>query len=347
MKNKENALLAKIHVMYSRRLSDEDYSALTSMKTNEDIFSYLRNTDRYGRHLQSYSSVTLSSGRLESIVKLAQLEMIASVCKLEMFLGENLYRYFIERDEIEMILYCARYLDTDTIDDLFKRPDFFAEHQKVSAYNLQRATSFDQLYAILRGSPYQKLVGPLISHGIENTGLAPLETVLFNYIYENAAKRIKEELQGKDKDELLEYICLLSDMKIIEALYRTVAHYPSNSWYKSGVLVTPVTAFSDKEIKALYTCNTTQKIIEILNRSVYGKHFRKINDFEDIDRITDRIVLEVSIKNVRYSQNPLLCVFSYHTLAEHEVKNITHIIEGIKYGLSSDDIMKTLVKGGS
>ncbi|MCR4593492.1 MAG: V-type ATPase subunit [Clostridiales bacterium] len=347
MKNKENALLAKMHVMYSRRLSDDDYSALASMKSNEELFSYLRNTERYGRYLQSYSSVTLTSGRLESIIKLAQLEMIAAVCKLEMFLGESLYKYFIERDEIEMILYCARYLDTDTIDDLFKRPDFFAKRQTVSAYNLQKATSFDQLYSILRGSPYQKLVGPLISHGIENTGLAPLESVLFNYIYENAAKNIKEELHGKDRDELLEYIRLLSDMKIIEALYRTVAHYPSNSWYKSGVLVTPVTAFSDKEIKALYACDTTQKIVEILNKSVYGKQFRKIKDFEDIDRITDRIILDESIKNVRYTQNPLLCVFSYHTLAEHEVKNLTHIIEGIKYGLSSDEILKILVKGGS
>ena len=347
MKNKENALLAKIHVMYSKRLSDEDYSALASMTTNEDILSYLRNTERYGRYLQSYSSVTLTSGRLESIIKLAQLEMMASVCKMEMFLGEGLYRYFIERDEIEMILYCARYLDTDTIDDLFKRPNFYAEHQKVSAYMLQKATSFEQLYTILRGSPYQKLVGPLISHGIENTGLAPLESVLFNYIYENAAKRIKKELHGKGKDELLDYICLLSDMKIIEALYRTVAHYPSNSWYKSGLLVTLVTAFSDREIKALYSCDSTEKIIDKLNKSVYGKHFRKINDFEDIDRITDRIILDVSIKNVRYSQNPLLCVFSYHTLAEHEVKNITHIIEGIKYGLSSDEILRILVKGES
>ena len=102
-----------------------------------------------------------------------------------------------------------------------------------------------------------------------------------------------------------------------------------------------------KILQDLYLCSNSTNPVIYNSGSAYGKHFRKINDYEDIDRITSSIILDVSIKNVRYSQNPLLCVFSYHTLAEREVNNIAHIIEGIKYGLSSDDILKTLMKGES
>ncbi len=346
MKQTENALLAKVHVMYSRRLSDDDYRALSGLKGNDEILAYLKANSQYGPHLKLSPGTKVTPERLESAVKHAELEIFSSLCRMEMFLGESLYRYFIECDEVEMILYCARYLDTDTIDDLFVRPDFYAKNQSVNGYTLQRARSFDELYRTLDNTPYKKRVGPLISHGIENIGLAPLESVLFNFIYENAVKRIEDKIKGKSKDELLSYLKLLSDAKTIESIYRSVANYPQSNIYKSRLLVTSVTAFSDKEIQTLYDANTADEVVDVLKNSVYRKHFEGIDDFEHIDKILNQILVSVSKQNIRYSQNPLLCVFSYHTYSEYEVQNLIHIIEGIKYGLSPDEIDEILVKGG-
>lgn len=344
MNYSENAVTAKVHALFAKRLTNEDYANLLSFHSNEEIFSYLRSETSYAEYLDVLPSVTLSRSRFEAVLHKSLLDRKASLCRFQKLIGDDTYRYFIKKDEIDTILYCARHLDTEIISDLFARPPVYTREQCVSGEELQKATSFDEFTAVLSKTPYKKLIDPLISSGDKYKSLAALERVLYNSLYSDVKKAICRKYKGKIQKEILSYIKFTSDMSVISSLYRLLCNYPDDKNYKTGILRPSVTAFTAKDFRNFAEAQSAEDILKAVKRSVYGKYFDKAP--ENIDLYIRRIIIEKSIKNIRYSQNPIVSLFSYETVMKNEITNIIHIIEGVKYGLSPEQISDIIVKGG-
>lgn len=344
MNYSENAVTAKVHSLFAKRLTDEDYANLLSFHSNEEIFNYLRNETYYAEYLDVLPSVTLSRSRFENALQKSLLDRKASLCRFQKLIGDETYRYFIKKDEIETILYCARHLDTEFITDLFERPPVYTHEQTVSGAELQKAMSFDEFAVLLLGTPYAKIVEPLFSSDNNYKNLAALERILFNDLYSSVKAVICKKYKGKERDGILKFIEFISDMSIISSFYRLTENYAHFENYKAAILKPTVTAFTQKEIGRFETAQSPEDVLRIIRSSVYGKYFTE--KFTNIDLFVRKLTVEKSIKNIRYSQNPILALFSYETVMKNEIKNIIHIIEGIKYGLTPNEISDLIVKGG-
>lgn len=344
MNYSENAVTAKVHALFAKRLTVEDYNTMLSFHSIEEIFNYLRSETSYAEYLDALPSVTLSRSRFENALHKSLLQRKASLCKFQKLIGDETYQYFIKKDEVDTILYCARHLDTEIITDLFERPPVFTREQSVSGKDLQKATSFDEFARILSGTPYRKLLEPIFSFGNSYKSLAVLERLLFNSFYSDTEAVICKKYKGKERGEILNYIKLLSDMSVISSLYRLTLNFPDGKIYKSGILRPSVTAFTKKEYQSFEAADCAEEILNTVRHSVYGKYFEKTPD--NIDLYVRKIIIEKSIKNIRYSQNPVLSLFSYETFMKNEITNIIHIIEGVKYDLAPSQISDIIVKGG-
>lgn len=344
MNYSENAVTAKVHSLFAKQLTDEDYTNLLSFHSNEEIFNYLRNETYYAEYLDALPSVTLSRSRFENALQKSLLDRKASLCRFQKLIGDETYRYFIKKDEIETILYCARHLDSEFIADLFERPPIYTREQSVSGAELQRAMSFDEFAVLLSETPYGKIVEPLFSSDNNYKNLAALERILFNDLYSSVKTAVCKKYKGKERDEILKFIEFISDMSIISSFYRLTENYPHLENYKAAILMPTVTAFTSKEIVKFETAQSPEDVLSIIRSSVYGKKFTE--EITNIDLFVRKLLIEKSIKNIRYSQNPILALFSYETVMKNEIKNIIHIIEGIKYGLTSNEISDLIVKGG-
>ncbi len=343
MKKSANALLARAHALYAKRLTNEDYSAMSECRSNNELFSYLKSNTSYGKYLEKLPSVQLSRARFENIMNQTLLDRIASLCRFEKLIGEKLYKYFITKNEIATIINCSRHLDTDEIVDLFIIPDFYKKEQSVFGEDMQKARSFDELVAYLKGSPYEKTVNAVMET-IGDLNLATLENALYNHLYTETANLIKNSFKGKQAEEILAYFRILSDMIMIETAVRINQFYSDTPGIKANLFISPVSEFSEKQIRALIDSSSLEETMNIIGNTKYKKYFPK-NDNRPIERkIREAIVTECT-KKIRYSQNPIVCMLCYSTLAENEIKNITHIIEGIKYKLSPDDLSQIIVKG--
>lgn len=343
MNKAENALSAKAHALYAKRLTDSDYTELINCRTNQELFSHLKAVPAYGEYLEALPSVRLSRARFETAMKQANLDRIASLCRFEKLIGEKLYRYFIMKNEVETILYCARHLDTEEITDLFILPDFYKKEQVVHGEVLQKATSFSELSALLDGTPYKKLLSPIVASQ-SGVNLAVLENVLYNYLYSTASEMVKKGFKGKAREEILNYFRFHSDMMMISAFCRLHRNYSSSDNYKGNLFISNVTAFSDKQLSSLIDSDSEEEVMKIVRSSPYKKFFPE-NDSVPVVRRVRTATVQMSVKNLRYSRNPIVCMLCYFTIAENEIKNITHIIEGIKYNLSPDEISEIIVKG--
>ncbi len=343
MNKAENALLAKAHALYAKRLSEEDYTAMLECHSNNELFSYLKSNTSYGEYLQKYPTVKLSRARFENAMKQSLLDRVSSLCRFEKMIGESLYRYFITKNEIETIIYCSRHLDITEITDLFIIPDFYKKEQNVFGEDMQKARSFDELVEYLKGSPYEKVVKAVMDT-VGDLNLATLENALYGYLYTETASQIKKSFKGKAADEILGYFRLVSDMIMVESAVRLNEFYPDLPGAKANLFVSPVSNFDKNQIQSFIDSTTVDDVMRIISSSGYRKYFRDGDD-RPIEHRTREAVISQCTKMLRYSQNPLVCMFCYSTLAENEIKNITHIIEGIKYKLSPEEISRIIVKG--
>lgn len=344
MNYSENAVTAKVHALFAKRLTDENYNTLLSFHSIEEIFNFLRSETSYAEYLDALPSVTLSRSRFENVLHKSLLQRKASLCRFQKLIGDETYRYFIKKDEVDTILYCARHLDTEIITDLFERPPVYTREQCISGKELQKATAFDEFALILSGTPYRKLLDPILSFGNNYKSLAALERILFNGLYSDIRNIICKKYRGKERDEILNYIKFTSDMSVVSSLYRLTLNFPDDKSYKTGILRPAVTAFTKKEYQSFEDADCSEDILNTVRHSVYSRYFEKTPD--NIDLYVRKIIIEKSIKNIRYSQNPILSLFSYEAFMQNEITNIIHIIEGVKYGLAPSQISDIIVKGG-
>lgn len=343
MNKAENALLSKAHALYAKRLTAADYSAMLECGSNNELFSYLKSNTSYGEYLEKLPSVQLSRARFENVMKQVLLDRIASLCRFEKLLGEKLYKYFITKNEIETIIYCSRHLDVTEITDLFIIPEFYKKEQSVFGEEMQQARSFDELVEYLKGSPYEKAVQSVMAT-VGDLNLATLENALYKQLYTETVNQVKKAFKGKTREEILSYFRMISDMIMIESVVRLNRFYGNLPGAKANLYISPISEFDQKQIQALIDSTTLESVMDIIRATKYKKYFSK-DDNRSIERKTREAIVKECTKQLRYSQNPLVCMFCYSTLAENEVKNITHIIEGIKYKLSPDEISQIIVKG--
>lgn len=344
MKYTENAVSEKVHALFAKTLTDSDYENMMSFHTEEELFNYLHNETAYSDVIGSLPSVKLSRSRFENVIRKISLDREASICRFQKLIGDKTYRYFIIKDEIETIIYCARHLDTPIITNLFERPSVYKSEQCISGEELQKATSFEEFVNMLLPTRYGKLLEPLVNSENAYISLAALERILYNNLYSETETIIKKNYIGKSRAEIIDYIKFVSDMNIISSLYRLIENYPGDVIYKTGMFMSDVTAFTEKQLSEMKAAKTGQEVLDIVKSSVYKKYFT--GEITNIDLFVRKKLIGESIKNIHFSDNPVLVVFSYETIAKNEIQNIIHIIEGIKYNLSHDEISEIIVKGG-
>ncbi len=344
MNSTENAVSAKVHALFAKSLKDADYENMLSFHTEEELFNYLHNETSYGEVLEALPSVKLSRSRFESVLRKISLEKGAEICRFQKLIGDKSYKYLILKDEIDTIIYCARHLDTSVISNLFQRPTIYKKEQCISGEELQKATSFEEFLQMLFETPYAHLLKPLKNEENIYTTLSSLERILYNNLYLKTVKLVKKNYRGHEQKEIIDYIKLLSDMNTISSAYRLVGNYLNDNIQSAGLFTSEVTAFTPKQIEQFLSAKTPQDILDVVKTTVYRKHFT--SSISNIDLFVRKLIIETSIHNIHFSQNPILVVFSYEAFEKNEIQNIIHIIEGIKYGLSRDEMSEIIVKGG-
>lgn len=340
----QNAVLAKARAMYAGTLTNENYVDLANCRTINEAANYLKGRTSYSEAFVSVPNVKIHRARLEAVLKRYMLSRIASLCSFEKAIGQNLYEILLLRNDVDCIITCADYLDSDNIGEyLLFVPDFFKEHSELTMLPLERARNFDELLSGLHGTRYESIIKKAMN-GKTEFSVQLLENVLYNYLYTEASSIICEKYKkGKKRDELLDVFRMRSDMKTIESIYRLKKYYGSGSDVHTGSFFNSgITSFSEKELASLLAASSPDEVLELLKKTRYGKYL-PAGDMV-IERKTAIMQLRINEKQLRYSTHPETVFLSYIGIMENEMQNVTHIIEGIRYSLPPEEIMKYLIK---
>lgn len=338
-----NAILAKARAMYSDMLTSANYNDLANCRTINEAANYLKTHTAYENAFISIPNIKISRARLEAVLKKYMLSRIASLCSFEKAIGQELYQILMMKNDVDCILTCADYLDSQNIGEyMLYIPDFFKEHSEIDNLALEKAGSFEDMSVALKGTRYQPLVEKMLK-GPRKPSVQILENTLYDYLYTEASRIISEKYKGEQREELLYFFRTRSDVKTIESLYRIKKYFnkspeiTTNHYFNSHI-----TAFSQKEIDSLVHASSANEVLELVEKTKYGKFLPDGDGI--IERKTAIMELRINEKKMRFSTYPEVVFLSFIGILENEMYNLTHIIEGIRYALPPDEILKYLIK---
>ena len=143
--------------------------------------------------------------------------------------------------------------------------------------------------------------------------------------------------------EIHEIFAVYSDLKFITNTYRLKQYFHfAPEKIKAYVFMPSISLLSKKEIEELICSENAEKMLEALSHTAYKKGCDG-SEAEDIEKWAREYKFNMYSKKIMYSTNPNTVMMCCFFLKENEVKNITHIIEGIKYEIEPSEIEKRLV----
>lgn len=338
----DNAILAKSRAMTCSMLEKEDYYALMSSRNLFEAVSYLKNRTVYSQAISSLSSVNIYRSRLEAEIRKFNLERIANLAVFERAIGQSLHEIIFLSYDVSLILSCADHLDSTAVSDfsLFAPKEYF-ENSPIDPLSLEKATCFEEFYAALASTEYQKLLD-IFKNGKAVFNITALENTLYQYLCFEIKRIIRKSCSKKDEKEILKIFEMKSDFKMAESIYRMKKYFPNEKLDYSNIFYTGLSAFTPEEIKGFIDADGVDEYFSLLKKSKYSNVLdEKYKD--NIELCTNIAQFKLNRKNLRFSVVPEAVMFSYIGLLQNETKNLVHIIEGIRYELPPEEIEKFLI----
>lgn len=337
------ALTAKVHAMYGRRLTQQNFRELVRKQTVSEIATYIKQQTAYAPLLRDVNESLIHRGQLENILR---RDLFDEYLKFFHYLGMDeicYYKFLIMKMEIGEVLSCIRLLNAGRIDDyIFSLPSFFATHADFDLYELAKVKNFDGLLRLLESTPYYDILkkyGP--SEG-EKIDITKIEIEFNNLYFSKVFSAIMHTFSGEVNSEIKESFGMQIDLSNITDIIRLKKYFNAKSDYIKTLLLPHYFKVSQNELEAMMEAPDAETAWQLVGDTYYGKTFKKY-DFEYVEKYEQQVMYEYHKHLFTFTNSAPVAVTSYLILKETEIGNMIHIIEGIRYGLAPAEIGKLLV----
>ncbi len=338
-----NAILAKARAMYGRRLTEQHYTDLLGCRSVGEVASYLKTRTAYADILEGVAALSIHRGRLEELLKKRLFLQYASLCRYEMSIGQDFYQYFVIKNDITQILNCVRLLNSGRSGEyIFSMPAFFNEHTGLDLFKLAGVTSFGGLLDALAGTAYQQVLAPFQQLRLTSRSVLDIEAILYKFFYTRLWQLANKDFKGKRLQGLLDVLRIQVDMRAIDNLYRLKKMIQADEPLLRQFIIPEISNFTEKQISMLINAPTAEEMLKSLEQTPYAAQLKTIH-YEYVEVATQKILFNWSKKYFRFSTDPTVVMFCYIYLAENEIENITHIVEGVRYEVPADRIKTMLI----
>ena len=338
----DNAVLAKAHAMYGKRITQENYNDMLNCRSLGELVNYLKTRTCFSSDFDALPT-NIDSAQIEEILKMSLLKKSEKLCEYQLSAGENFYRYFVVQNDIRQIMIMIRLLIIGKPERyLASLPPFFNSRTEIDLYELAKVRSYSDLLKALDHTEYQKILKGFRENYAEDGVFVLIENALNKYRFSFLIKSIKHSKDRRKKNEIYELVKYRLDMYTLTSAYRLLSLDSPNKIFVRDFAVSDCTNLTEKNLQAISEAKKAMDIIDIISDSYYKKDFSKV-DFKYIENATRNMMVNRQLKGFRYYTNPTAVMLCYLFLAENEVRNIIHIVEAIKYNIPAEKASSVLI----
>lgn len=343
--NENEAMTAKARAMFGERMKADQYEALLQKKNIAEIVAYLKTQPIYHSTLQGVNEKALHRGQLESLLRISLYERL-----------QKLLRYGTEEDgrfligacmhtEIEAILMCLRSMLNQDAElrarMIAEMPIYSLQYLSFDIRKLADVTSYQELYELLKDTVYGNIIWRYSREKLDEIDFVALEHDLRMTYYRSLLDNVSGLAGGEALETTKHMISMQAELENITVIYRLKKYFkaPSERIRKQ---VTPICClFTPAEIEHLIESGKDTDVIDALDKRYH--HYIRNSRFSYIENYIERITYNIYYSAIRTSGETLPVMMSYLNLSLIEIRNLTNIVEGVRYGAANDRVRALLV----
>lgn len=335
---KYSYLNAKIKAKTSKMLTKKDYLELLSKKSVTEVANYLKYHTSYGKVLEGVDENSIHRGDLEETLKKWQFRRSQKLMKLIKGKEANFMRFILLRYEIEDIKMMVRELHIHKSLSSIEQYLYFFEKSHINIEKLLSATSIEEFINYLKGTEYYDILHRLVESD-QTVNMFTVETALDLYYYKWIHRAKEKYLSGEDKRIITKAIGEEVDILNMLWIYRVKKFYHMDEDLIFRYLIPGGYRITKEQHQKMVRAEDAESLLKIYRDTVYAEIFEKTTSlFYDYNYW--QYILEMHKNLLKTKPFSIASVISYLHLKEVELKFVTTIIEGIRYGLQPEEFKK-------
>lgn len=337
------AMIAKAHAMYGKRLKRENYHELVRLKSVGDIAAYLKNTPGYADILANIYPESIHRGQLELLLRKSVFSKYVRLAHYDASRKNSFLFFLVSRLEIEQIMRSVMFLnakDERFIDEL---PGYLISHATFPLLKLAQARNFDELLSVLEHTPYYEALIPFRPEEDKKIDYTGCEKALNTLYYEQILKKIDRTVRGKEKEELKNILKAQVDLINLSVIYRLKCFFGMNADEIREHLLPFHYRLNRERLDTLLSAEEKEDFFRFIRSNNSYKKTLDPSRFAYVEDFVKQINSFYSKHLMHFSSGAPAVVYGYMELLQLELMNLTNIIEGIRYGLSPENITKLLI----
>lgn len=342
----DNAVIAKVHCLYGKRLSESDYNILLQKHTIGEIAGYLKDQTYYAAALAEIKEELIHREQLESLLSRSTLDMYLRLSKYS-YEDKTLIKIYIMQNEVEQLIAAARLLNAGEMNRFIAEfPAYLSKHMSFDLFRLAASKSYDDLLNAVQNTGYYQALGkyrPITSD--VRIDITAFETGLLTYYYEKILGLVRESYGGHARESLEKMIYLRIDGHNFGVIYRMKRYFGKNRSDIEQCILPVKSLLSAQAYDKMLDAPDYVSAAEALSRQRAYRIYPIGRDAGAEHMITQlqRTKRRVAKLQFRFSIEPAVALYAYMTLLDIEIHNIVNIIEGVRYNLPQNEIKDMLV----
>lgn len=338
-----NSVFAKVRALYGKRLTAKNYSEMLELDSINEIAEYLRTKTSYSEIFEGISNTEeFQRSRLENLLFNKTYNEMVSVIRFQKAAGNDLYEYFIMKYDIQQIIKVLSSLETKSESYFFTFPVFYNERSKLDLYKMAQAKTDADILECTKNTVYYSTLRDALPKYKLSGSLTAVQAVFRNFLDEQFIKLVagKKKTKLPEKSELGNLYKTINDINLVRMLYR-IKRFVIPERIMEHITFPVITSFTKKQLDEMIHAENKEQLSEALRKTYLGSLADEI-DRSDIFNASENYLFRLLTNTVRRSDDPEAVMFAYFNLSQAEIRNIIHIIEGVRYGLSSAEILPLL-----
>lgn len=336
------ALVPKAKHIGSLRLTTEDYQELMRRRSVIEVITTLQNHPYFSKSLGGLAKSDLHRSQLEEALRRDVFFKYESLMRYS-FRKNHFGAYFIVQCEINELLQKLRLMSMQSARRyIMQLPGFLLSKTSFDLLKLATVETLPELCKLIAGTPYLHALQPALPKQNEPLDYLRCEQALQTYYYRYVLQKINEDLSGANARETKELFLCEAEIYNLDLLYRCKAFYASRfSPEQLEKLLIPVYYFlSAKEMRALARTPSLDTFLTTYNQSRAARRYgERTAARDDAGAAQERRRLYATAERLlHFSSSPQTVLCALLCLANLERSNVVTIVEGVRYGLSADQI---------
>lgn len=337
-----NAVLAKARALYGSRLRADDYRRLMACRTMTELATALKAHPLYADALAEVNPQYARRAQLESLLRQSLYTRYDSLCRYDRSAGSKVYEYFTLCCEVDELTAAMRCLDAGRPGDyLFRLPEFMQQRCRIDLYALAKATSLDGILAAVAGTPWEKVLAPMKAAKPDRGLTAQAEPLLQDCRHKALVALAPAKKGTSAAPNLRDLVELECDTSAVSNAARLIRIGAPDSVVRTNAR-RDCTALSNDEWEYLLAARDLPTFKARFAKTKYGPLLGH-HEYSVLKEGFFHYRCDWCRKWLRFSTDPTLVMMCYVWLAQCEVQDLDHIIEGVHYKLPPEEVKPLLV----